>query len=265
MTTLMPQPVAHRRYGIRQAVHAEFTKLRTLRSTTTTLLATIGGTLLVTVLTTSNVRHSRIIAPQTFDPTNQSLTGLALAQLTIGLLGILMISGEYGSGTIRSSLAAVPRRRLLLGAKVIVIAAVSLVAGELLTFASFFAGRMILSGHAPVASLGDPGVLRALLSAGAYLALLGMFGLGLGVILRHTAGAISMFVGVIFLLPVLLQTLNAHGNPGRFTPEQILANSVTAVVPQPGQLSPGLGFVLMCLYCTVTLGVAMLLLHRRDA
>jgi len=156
MTTLMPQPVAHRRYGIRQAVHAEFTKLRTLRSTTTTLLATIGGTLLVTVLTTSNVRHSRIIAPQTFDPTNQSLTGLALAQLTIGLLGILMISGEYGSGTIRSSLAAVPRRRLLLGAKVIVIAAVSLVAGELLTFASFFAGRMILSGHAPVASLGIP-------------------------------------------------------------------------------------------------------------
>jgi hypothetical protein len=101
--------------------------------------------------------------------------------------------------------------------------------------------------------------------AGAYLALLGMFGLGLGVILRHTAGAITTFVGIIFLLPVLLQPLNAQGNPGRFTPEQILANSVASVAREPGQISPGLGFALMCLYCAVTLGVAMLVLHRRDA
>ncbi len=265
MTTLMPQPMAQRRYGLREAVRAEFTKIRTLRSTTWTLLATIVGTLLVTVLATSNIHRKGIIGPQAFDPTNQSLTGLAIGQLTIGLLGILLITGEYGSGTIRSSLAAIPRRPLLLGAKVIVIATLSLVVSEILALACFFTGRSILSGNAPIASLGDPGVLRALLMAGAYLALLGMFGLGLGVIIRHTAGAITTFVGVIFLLPVLLQPLHAHSNPGRFTPEPILANSVAAVVRQPGQVSPGVGFALMCLYCAVTLGVGMLLLHRRDA
>lgn len=265
MTTLLPQPMDQRRYGMRQAVRAEFTKIRTLRSTTWTLLATVVGTLLVTVLATSNIHRKGLIGPQAFDATNQSLTGLAIGQLTIGLLGILLITGEYGSGTIRSSLAAIPRRPLLLGAKVIVIATISLVVSEILAFACFFTGRSILSGNAPIASLGDPGVLRALLMAGAYLALLGMFGLGLGVIIRHTAGAITTFVGVIFLLPVLLQPLHTQGNPGRFTPEQILANSVAAVVRQPGQVSPGVGFALMCAYCAATLGVAMLVLHRRDA
>ena len=136
---------------------------------------------------------------------------------------------------------------------------------EILAFACFFTGRAILSGNAPIASLGDPGVLRALLMSGAYLALLGMFGLGLGVIIRHTAGAITTFVGVVFLLPVLLQPLNTHGNPGRFTPLQMLANSVATVVHQQGQVSPAVGFALMCLYCAVALGIGMLLLHRRDA
>ncbi len=266
MTTLMPQPMARRRYGIQQAVRTEFTKLRTLRSTTWTLLATIIGTLLVTVLATSNIhRKPQAVLQQGFDPTNQSLTGLAIGSLTIGLLGILMITGEYGSGTIRSSLAAIPRRRLLLGAKVLVIAAVSLAVGEILAFACFFTGRAILSGNAPIASLGDPGVLPALLMSGAYLALLGMFGLGLGVIIRHTAGAISTFVGVVFLLPVLLQPLNAHGNPGRFTPLQMLANSVATVEHQQRQVSPGVGLGLMCLYCAVAVAIGMLLLHRRDA
>jgi ABC-2 type transport system permease protein len=139
------------------------------------------------------------------------------------------------------------------------------VVGEILTFACFFIGRALLVGHAPVATLGQPGVLRALLLTGGYLALLGMFGLGLGIIIRHTAGAITAFVGAIFLLPVLLQTLNAHGNPGRYTPEQMLANSVGAVVRQSGQVSPTVGFLLMTLYCALALGVGAVLLVRRDA
>jgi ABC-2 type transport system permease protein len=252
-------------YGIRQSVRAELTKLGSVRSTTWTLLATVAGTLLVTVLATQSIHFHGRHAFQGFDPTNQSLSGLALGQLTIGVLGILMITGEYGSGTIRASLAATPRRHLLLGAKAAVIAAVSLVVGELLTFACFFTGRLILSGKAPVATIGQPGVLRALLLSGAYLALLGMFGLGLGVIIRHSAGAIAAFVGLIFVLPILLQPLSAHGNLGRFTPEQILANSVAAVVPQSGQVSPTAGFLLMVLYCAVALGIGLLLLIRRDA
>jgi ABC-2 type transport system permease protein len=265
MTNVAVPLPTQRGYGIAQAVRGEVTKLASLRSTTWTLLATVVGTLLVTVLATDGIHRSGRGAWQGFDPTNQSLSGLAIGQLTIGLLGILMITGEFGSGTIRSSLAAIPRRRVLLGAKVIVIAGISLVVSEILTFACFFIGRAILSGHAPVASLGQPGVLRALILSGTYLALLGMFGLGLGVIIRHTAGAITAFVGVIFLLPVLLQPLSAHGNPARFTPEHILASSVAAVVPETGSVSPTLGFVLMALYCAAALVGAMIILQRRDA
>jgi ABC-2 type transport system permease protein len=253
-------------YGIRQSVRSEVTKLASVRSTTWTLLATVVGTLAVTVLATNGIHpqggsHNHF----GFDPTNQSLTGIALGQLTIGVLGVLMITGEYGSGTIRSSLAATPRRPLLLGAKTLVIGAISLVVGEILAFACFFLGQAMLSGHAPVATIGQPGVVRALLLTGAYLALLGMFGLGLGVIIRHSAGAIAAFVGTTLLLPVLLQPLAADGNPARFTPEQILADSVAAVVPQSGQLSPTVGFLLMVGYCAVALAVGALLLMRRDA
>jgi ABC-2 type transport system permease protein len=251
--------------GMRRAVRAELTKLRSIRSTTWTLFATVVGTLLLTVLATNSFQHHGRGQLHGFDPTNQSLTGVALGSLAIGVLGVLMITGEYSSGTIRSSLAATPRRPVLLGAKAMVIALVSLVVGEILTFACFFTGKAILSGRAPVATLGQPGVLRALLLSGAFLALLGMFGLGLGFIIRSTAGAIAAFVGVIFLLPVLLQPLSAHGSPARFAPEEILANSVAAVVPQSGQLAPTTGFLLMVLYCGVALGAGAVLLVRRDA
>jgi ABC-2 type transport system permease protein len=252
-----------RGYGMREAVRAEVTKLRSVRSTKWTLLVTIVGTLLLTVLATNGLHHHGRAG--SFDPTNQSLTGLALGSLTIGVLGVLMITGEYGSGTIRTSLAATPRRPLLLAAKAIVIATLSLVVAELLAFSSFVIGQSILSGNAPVATLGQPGVLRALLLTGAYLALLGMFGLALGVIIRHSAGAIAAFVGLTLLLPAVLQPLNAMGNPARFAPEAILANSVAAVVPQSNQLSPTVGFLLMALYVAVALGLGAVVLVRRDA
>jgi ABC-2 type transport system permease protein len=251
-------------YGLRQAVRAEVTKLRSVRSTTWTLLVLVIGTLLVTVLATRGI-HRRGPGAHSFDPTNQSLTGLALGSLVIGVLGVLAITGEYGSGTIRASLAATPRRPLLLAAKTLVIGTVSLVVGEVLAFACFFIGRAILSGNAPVASLGQPGVLRALLLSGAYLALLGVFGLGLGVIIRNSAGAIAAYAGSIFLVQALLQPLNAYGNPARFAPEAILANSVAAVVPQSNQLSASGGFLLMVVYCAVVLGLGTVLLVRRDA
>jgi ABC-2 type transport system permease protein len=267
MTTIAVRhvPATHTGYGMRQAVRAELTKLRSIRSTGRTLFATVVGTLLITVLATESFHHVGRGQLHGFDSTNQSMTGLALGSLAIGVLGVLMITGEYSSGTIRSSLAATPRRPLFLGAKVAVIGAISLVIGEILSFSCFFTGRAILSAHAPVASLGQPGVLRAVLFSGAFLALLGMFGLGLGVIIRNTAGAIAAYVGIVFLLPVLLQPLNAHGNPGRFGPLSILANSVAAVIRQGGQLSWSTGFLFMALYCAVTLGIGAFVLSRHDA
>lgn len=266
MTNLPTRPVpTPGGYGMRQAIRSELTKLRSIRSTGRTLFATVVGTLALTVLATNSFRHVGRGQLHGFDSTNQSLTGLALGSLAIGVLGVLMITGEYSSGTIRSSLAATPRRPLFLTAKAAVIGAISLVVGEILTFSCFFTGRAILSGRASVASLGQPGVLRALLLSGAFLALLGMFGLGLGVIIRSTAGAIAAYVGIVFLLPVLLQPLNAHGDPGRFAPVAILANSVAAVVRQTGQLSWSTGMLFMVLYCGMALGIGSLLLFRRDA
>ena len=145
------------------------------------------GTVLVTFL---SARGSRGTAPSTrfFDPTNVSLAGLALGSLIIGILGVLSITGEYGSSTIRSSLVATPRRAVFFGAKAIVSAASPWRSGLVLSFLAFFEGQAVLSGAAPTATLADPGVLRALIESGVFLALLTLFGLGIGAIIRHSVG-----------------------------------------------------------------------------
>jgi ABC-2 type transport system permease protein len=275
MTTLISLDSPPNRYGIRQAMRSEITKLRTLRSTKLTVLAVVVGSLLVTWLSTrsvqfhlSGIRHGggqRVGGLVGFDATNQALAGLAIGSLAIGVLGVLAITAEYGSGTIRSSLSATPRRPLFLAAKMAVVGALAFVVGEIMTFACFFLGQAILHGNAPTATLAQSGVLEALLLSGAYLALLGLTGLAIGMIIRNTAGAISAFVGLTFLLPVVLQPLHSHGNPGKYTPEQILANSVATVVHQSGQLSPTTGFLWMVFYAAVALVLGGLVLSHRDA
>jgi len=253
------------RYGFRQVVRSELTKISSLRSTFWTLIVTAVGTVAVTILTTSNVHHGGGKGfYQGFDPTNSALTGLALATLAIGVFGILAATGEYGTGTIRSSLTATPRRRLFLVGKMVVVGAIALAVGEVLTFASFWIGQAVLSaGGVPSATIGQPGVLRAVALSGACLALLGLLALGLGVIIRHTAGAMAAYVGITFLIPLLIH--NLPGTPARYTPVGILANSVSAVVPQTGQVSAPMGFLLMVLYSAVVLGLAAVLITRRDA
>lgn len=264
MTTLVPLDEPDRGYGLIHVLRSEVTKLTSLRSTWWTLLVTVVGTLGVTVLATTSARHHSRGWYQGFDPTNQSLTGLALATLAIGVLGVLAVTGEYGTGTIRSSLAAVPQRRLLLVGKAVVVGTTVLVVGEILTFACFWVGQAILSaGGAPSASLGNAGVLRAVVLSGAFLSLLGLLGMGLGVIIRNTAGAMAAFVGITFLLPLLIQRL--PGSPARFAPESILANSVASVLHQPNQLPAPVGFLTMALYSAVILGIGAALFARRDA
>ena len=116
---------------------------------------------------------------------------------------MLAITTEFSSGMIRATFAAVPRRPLVLAAKAAVLGAVTLAAGEITAFAAFLAGQAALQAPAPHATLGQPGVLRAVLLAGAYPALIALIGLGLGALVRHTAGAICALVGVLFVLPLL--------------------------------------------------------------
>jgi ABC-2 type transport system permease protein len=253
----------HWRAGLHQAMRAEWTKLASLRSTRWTLLVTAVGTLLVTYLSTHGALHHPRGWYQGFDPTNQSMAGLALASLAIGVLGVLVISGEYGTGTIRSSLAAMPRRGVLLTAKVVVVGLCTLVIGEVLSFAAFFEGQAVLSGGAPTASLGQPGVLRTVALSGAFLALFSLLGLGLGTVIRHTAGAIAVFAGFTMLAPILLHSISE--STAHYAPELIFANSVAAVAPQGEALSVTIGVVVMLAYCAVSLGLGAVLLHRRDA
>jgi ABC-2 type transport system permease protein len=257
-------PVPARRYGLKQVMAGELTKIASLRSTLWTLLVMSLGMLGVTILSVHSATGHPRQWYQGFDPTSQSLTGLALGTLAIGVLGVLAVTGEYGSGTMRSTLAAGPRRLVLLVGKVLVLGTIALVVSEVFTFACFWVGQAILSGGgAPSARLSQPGVLRAVALSGAFLALLGLIGLGLGVLIRHTAGAMAGYVGVTFLLPLIMTKI--PGNPARFTPIPILANSVSAVIPQQGQLRAPVGFLLTALYATVILAVGAALLLRRDA
>ena len=174
------------------------------------------------------------------------------------------MTGEYGTGTIRSSLAAMPRRDTLMAAKVIVVGALTFVVGEVAAFATFFFGQAILSsGGAPTAALGQPGVLRAVTLTGAFLSLFALLGLGLGIVIRHTAGAIAAFAGITLLWPILLKPVAGHLT--KFAPATMFANSVAAVVPQPGNVSPTVGLLWMVFYCMAVLGVGAVVLIRRDA
>ncbi|MYW69923.1 ABC transporter permease subunit [Streptomyces sp. SID8379] len=265
MSTAYAPPVLGGHYGFRQAARMEWIKLRSLRSTAYALLLTVVGMISMGVVTMANTK-----APQgaskvaSFDPTNNVLAGVALGQLVIGVLGVLVVTGEYASGTIRSTLAAVPDRRLALAAKAAVFGGLALFVGELVTFVSFVAGSAALSADVPHPSLGDPDVLRAVLLSGAYLAMVGLMGIAIGVITRHTASAIGVLVGITYVLPALLAGTTGTA-VARFFPTMIAGNSLAVTVPMDGMLSPWAGFVVLCLYTAAFLAAADRLLARRDA
>jgi hypothetical protein len=250
---------------------SEWTKLTTVRSTVWTLLATavvgIGLGAIVTSAQASRWATRSLAAQVAFDPTRSSLAGLLFAQLAIGVLGILIMSAEYSTGTIRATFAAVPRRPLVLGAKVAVFGTVTLVVGEIVSFVAFFIGQRILSGKAPTATLSDPGVLRAVSSGGLYLLALGLLALGLATIIRVTAAAISTFVGLLFILPIIADVLPSSftSDIGRFLPANIGTVMMSAHYHGTDPLGPWTSFGLLCAYAALTLLVGGVLLVRRDA
>ena len=250
---------------------SEWTKLTTVRSTVWTLLATavvgIGLSAVVTSAQASRWGTRSLAARVAFDPTRSSLAGLLFAQLAIGVLGILVVSAEYSTGTIRATFSAVPRRPVVLMAKVAVFGVVTLIVGEIVSFVAFFLGQRILSGKAPSAVLSDPGVLRAVLSGGLYLLALGLLALGLASIIRVTAAAISTFVGLLFILPIIADVLPSSftSDIGRFLPANIGTVMMSAHYHGTDPFGPWTSFGLLCAYAVVALLVGGVLLVRRDA
>ena len=206
----------------------------------------------------------------TFDPTSLSLTGLLFGQLAIGILGVLAMSAEFGTGTIRATLAAVPDRKLVVAAKAAVFVAVAFTVGEIVAFGSFFIGQAVLTGSAPHAALGDPGVLRAVFGGGLYIAVLGLLALGLATIIRHTAGAITAFVSLLLVVPIITHAFptSVSNVVDKYLPSNIGATLMTV---HPGFRStapafgPWVGFALLCGYTAAALGIGAWLLVRSDA
>jgi len=260
------------RYGISGLLRSEWTKLRSVRSTMWTLGITVVLGIGVSVLATAETRaHWLTTSPssrQGFDPISTSLIGVFIGQFAIGILGVLVMSGEYGTGTIRATLSAAPRRPLVLVAKVIVFGVVALVVAEVVSFLAFFAGQALLTAPAPHATLGSPGAWRAVVGSGLYVGVLGLFSLGIATIVRHTAGAISAFVGVLLVLPLIVQALptSIKLDVRRFLPDRIGAQILNGAANSfPGAFSPWIGLLVLCGYALAALVIGGVLLVRRDA
>ncbi len=260
------------RYGISGLLRSEWTKLRSVRSTMWTLGITIVLGIGVSVLATAETRaHWLTTSPasqQGFDPISTSLIGVFIGQFAIGVLGVLVMSGEYGTGTIRATLSAAPRRPLVLVAKVIVFGVVALVVAEVVSFLAFFVGQALLTAPAPHATLSSPGAWRAVVGSGLYVAVLGLVALGLATIVRHTAGAISAFVGILLVLPLIVQALpsSIEFDVRRYLPDRIGAQILNGPSNGfPGAFSPWIGLLILCGYATGLLLIGAALLVRRDA
>jgi hypothetical protein len=275
MTTLTAgrgPALAASHYRLADAVRMEWLKLRTVRTPRwigLVLMASIIG-IGIAVLSyyPGHWSHLSVASKAQFDPTNAGFAGMAIGQLAIGIAGVIVITSEYSSGSIRSTLAVIPSRPLLLAAKAITFGLAALVAGELTCLAAFGINQyLVMRAPAPHASLADPTALRAVLMIGAYVALIGLLGLGIGAIVRHTAGGIALVVGVVFVVPAVLHTFSAslQDSVGKYLPMLIAENSISAVKHVAYSLSPWTGLLMLCVYAAVALAAGGWLLARRDA
>jgi ABC-2 type transport system permease protein len=250
---------------------SEFTKFRTVRSTVWTLLVSvvliIGISALFSAVSASQYHTFDAADRATFNPVSISLSGMMFAVVAIGVLGVLMISGEYSTGMIRSSLTAVPRRLPVLWGKLAVFAGVIFSISLVASFICFFLGQALLNSHHLGVSIAAPGALRSIIGAALYGTVAGMIGVALGALFRNTAAGIATFAGVFFVIPPLTGLLPASisDHLSQYLPSYAGdalwggARSVT------NALSPWTGFAVLCGYAVVVIAAAALRLRRVDA
>jgi hypothetical protein len=178
-----------------------------------------------------------------------------------------MVTGEYGTGMVRSTFAAVPRRRIVLAAKVAVGGGAALTVGLIASFTGYVSGQLAIRGTAiPAASLGDPAVLRAVLLTGVYLGATALIGVGIGTIVRHSGAAIGTLFGLMFVPMIVLGLFGESAiQIGRFVPLLMLLNSIAVTSPVPGLFSSWISALLMCGYAAAVILCGGVLLRRRDA
>jgi ABC-2 type transport system permease protein len=265
-----PDRAAVRAATFGDVLRSEWTKLRSVRSTfwalTVTVVVGIGLGAAISAAAAHGYAKSSASGKLSWDPTSVSLDGIGIATLAIAVLGVLCISSEYSSGMIRTSLIAVPKRGRVLAAKSLVFAAVTFVVGEVTSFAAFFIGQALISGHAPDAALSDPGVARAVLGGGLALTALAVLSVAVGTVLRHPAAAIAAMVALQFVLPGIAQALpDSWRNPVTEFWPTLADGDLTSVHQAAHTLQPWAGFGVMCLFTAIVYAIAWTLLERRDA
>jgi ABC-type transport system involved in multi-copper enzyme maturation permease subunit len=263
------------RVGFGHLMLAEWTKIRSVRSTVWSLIIfvvlTIGLTALFCWLAVHAIqtgRAPRRSADLVSDPVSFIFqTGLGFGQLAIAVLGALTMTTEYSTGVIRASLLAVPKRLPVLAAKCAVFAGLIFVVAEIVAFCSFFVGKVVVHPVVNV-SLGQPGVARAVIGAGLYLTVLGVFALAIGTLIRHSAGAIAAVIGLVLVVGPLLGLLDSYdwGKHVHGWFPTVAGDYITRVHQQADQvLTPWEGFAVFCGWTALLLAAASYLLKRRDA
>jgi ABC-2 type transport system permease protein len=253
-----------------RVLRSEWTKLRSLRSTVYSLLAAfaivVALGILISAARAAHIEHRSLAERLTFDPTQTSLSGTYLAQLAIGVLGVMLMTGEYSTGMNRATFAAVPRRLPVLWAKAMVYALVAFALMVIAEFIAFLGGQSALSSKHLQTSLSAPGVTRAVIGAALYLTVVGLLGLSLGALLRNTAGAIATLFGLLLVLPLIVRFLpDDWSRPiDKYLPSGA-GQAVFQVVRDGNALSPWTGFAVFCAYTAVAMIAAAVLLMRRDA
>ena len=254
-----------------RVVRSEWTKLWSLRSTRWSLLAAfiaMGGLgPLVAAVQMGRWTHLDPHERLTYTSLDPAVGGWHLAQLAIGVLGVLVISGEYSTGMIRSSFMAVPRRLPVLWAKTGVFAAVSFALMLVATFISFYAVQAIVTQRHLQHSLGDPGALRVVIGTALFLTVLGVLCVALGALMRNTAGGIAMFVFLLFVLPGITAILpsSVADSISPYLPLSAGTTVASVVFDNPRHLSPWGGFAVFAGYAALAVILAAIGLRRRDA
>jgi ABC-2 type transport system permease protein len=261
-------------YGLRTvfaaAVRSEWTKLRTVRSTVWALLFTVivmvGFSVLFPALEVSRWDHRSASEIAGFDASLYSLAGINLAQLAIGVLGVLAVTSEYATGSIRLTFTATPQRNLLLGAKAATFSATIATVGFASCLPAFLIGQAIFGPQHSGLSIIDPSGLRVVVAAAAYLVLVGLIGIGVGALLRHTAGAVAILFAVLLVVPGLVTLLPSpwNHNVTKYLPSSA-GTAMGAVVRVPNLLGPLAGFLVLSVYTAATLVAAGIVVSRRDA
>jgi ABC-2 type transport system permease protein len=247
----------------RRVLRAEWIKLATLRSTVIAFVVAFGGMIaigaLISWITVTDWASMTLAERDAIEVSPRVLPGRQFAQLAVGVLGVLAIGGEYATGMIRATFAAVPRRLPVLWAKLGVFSALTFVLMTVAAFASFYVGTAILSAHWGF-GISEPGVLRAVLMVGVDLVAVCMLGIAFGFILRSTAGAIATLFGILMVLPIIGEFAP---KVGEYLPTGAMSSLVTPT-PQEYVLAPWPALGLLCAYVGLAIVAAGISLTRRD-